>query len=186
MDTFCGNQRKKQARKKLPVNLYPSKETHDHPSLTEEGVSQSFFYMWRCVVALAHADGVVRKEERDYLNDVFRNMPLTKEQYQTLLHDLEIPENINDFYKYIEEPEDRAQLVYFARILAFKDGEFHPTEQVLIEKLNIKATENIDMKRVSDDVQAYIANKMGEHGKDLENKTSGSLFETFTHWLGRD
>ncbi len=146
--------------------------------------------MWRCVVALAHADGIFRKQERDYLRQVFERMSLSNEQYQTLVADMSMPQNINDFFKYIEKPEHRSQLVYFARILAFKDGEFHPSEKILIEKLNIKVNEGIDTNKIKEDVRLYIDKKMhghGEHLSSLEDQDGHShLFGAFLHWLGLD
>lgn len=146
--------------------------------------------MWRCVVALAHADGIVKQQEREYLNQTFSNMPLSDAQYQTLVEDMSTPQNINDFFKYIEKPEHRAQMIYFARILAFKDGEFHPNEKMLMEKLNIKVTEEIDIDKIRADVKLYIEGKMYKHGEHLitlkDQDGHSHLFGTFMDWLGLD
>ena len=43
---------------------------------SDQNLSASMFYMWRCVIAVAHAhaDGQVTDKERAYLNNVFSNM----------------------------------------------------------------------------------------------------------------
>ena len=46
-----------------------------HETLIQtEKFNQNKFYMWRCITAMAHADGIVHEDEKTYLEKIFSNM----------------------------------------------------------------------------------------------------------------
>lgn len=100
--------------------------------------SESKFYMWRAIIVMAHADGVLHQSEADYLKTLFAKMhelnDITEAQYKTLVDDLATPGDIDVITSQIKDPAFQAQLTYFARLLAFKDGQLHPSEEMLLKK----------------------------------------------------
>jgi len=109
-----------------------------------KSISESKFQMWRAVVAMAHADGRVSKEERDFIHSYFKSLNLSDEQKEQLQRELDEKADFDAILPLISEPADRAQVVHFSRVLCYRDGEFHPTEQNLLEKLNSNAMSKVD------------------------------------------
>ncbi len=143
--------------------------------------STSKFYMWRCVTAMAHADGMVHEAEETYLNRIFLNMRervgMPEEYYETLCSDLSTPQNVEDFLPHINDPVYRGQVVYFARLLAFKDGEMHPSEEQLLAKLHAVVTEGLDMEAIRKTVHENVQKELvlQEIESDATRPTTGLI-----------
>ncbi len=135
-----------------------------------EPVGHNMLTMWRCIIAVAHADGVVSPAERSYLTNVFQKMEerrgLTAEQKHILLADIEQPQDIAVLLPQINDPVYRAQLIDFARVLAYKDG-LHPSEDVLLKKLHANVLNHVDLDRVKAQVQGAVAADMRHHDVKL-------------------
>lgn len=127
------------------------------------------FYMWRCVIALAHADGMVQQGERDYLSRIFGNMNLSDEQRRIFHADMAEAQDIAQLLTHINEPEWRGQLVYFAGLLARADGVLDPQEDHLLKKLRADQMSSLDMDQIRADVKKAVANEMFQH--DLKMST---------------
>ncbi|MEM7618637.1 MAG: hypothetical protein AAF244_04560, partial [Pseudomonadota bacterium] len=67
-------------------------------------VSTSKFYMMRCLVTMAHADGVFCDEERAYMDGFLERLPFTDEQRETLLTDYEHPQPLEELMPHINDP----------------------------------------------------------------------------------
>lgn len=136
-----------------------------HPTLQQpkKPVGTSQFYMWRCVVAIAHADGAVQAEERSYLERIFNNMALTEEQKATFAGDLAAPQDIAGLLPHINEPEWRGQLIYFAGLLARADGVLDLSEDVLLKKLHADQMASLDMEQIRADVKKAVDSEMFRH-----------------------
>jgi len=134
---------------------------------TGQNLSHDMFYMWRCVIALAHADGKVVPEERAYLDKVFSNMDrayaLTAEQKKTFADDLEAAQDIWALLRHINNPAVRGQLIYFCGLLARADGHEHPSEESIIKKLRAEQMASIDMEAVRGHVKEAVADEMFRH-----------------------
>lgn len=136
-----------------------------HESLQQQKkpVGTSQFYMWRCVVAIAHADGMVQAEEREYLNRIFGRMGLTADQRETFRQDIAAPQDIAALLAHINEPEWRGQLIYFAGLLARADGVLAPSEDQLIKKLHAGQMASLDMDQIRADVKKAVGDEMFQH-----------------------
>jgi uncharacterized membrane protein YebE (DUF533 family) len=149
---------------------------HESLQQKKQPVGTSQFYMWRCVVALAHADGMVNAGERDYLNAVFGRMGLTPEQKAVLQGDMAAAQDIGQLLTHINEPEWRGQLVYFAGLLARADGTLDPQEDHLLKKLRADQMSGLDMEQIRADVKKAVANEMFRHDlKMSELRPQGGL-----------
>jgi len=136
----------------------------------EKAVSTSKLYMLRCVIAMAHADGIVTDAEKAYIAGIMNHLPLTDEQRRTLEGDLVKSQKVEDMLRYINDPVYRGQVVDFARIMAFKDGHLDPSEEILLKKLNAYALDGVDLAAVKKAVHESVAREMQaydlKHGAD--------------------
>lgn len=137
------------------------------------------FNMWRCIVAMAHADNIVMEDEKEYLKNIFDKMKdntdMAEEHYQILLEDIETPQNVDHLMADLNAPECQSQVVYFARVLAHKDGNLHPTEAQLIEKLRANALEGKNLEEIKKQVASNIQEEMVaiELEGDSQRETTG-------------
>ena len=130
-------------------------------------VSESRFYMWRAIFAMAHADGVVTEEESDFLHEYLANVNFTKDQVAELKKDLKYPQDVGAMFSKISEQSDRAQFFYFARLLAWCDGDFDEQEKIILDKLRSSHIANIDIDLISKSVResaALVAADISEKG----------------------
>lgn len=137
-------------------------------SLNKVPISKSHFYMLRCLIAMAHADDVFHEDEREYIEGMMNNLSLSVERIATLRKDMKTPEDIDALYSEIEEPRFRAQLIYFARIMAHKDGVLDPSEEELLERLNRYSLNAIDLEAVSDQIKGAVHADMLAHDISIE------------------
>ncbi|MCB1529907.1 MAG: TerB family tellurite resistance protein [Rhodospirillales bacterium] len=100
-----------------------------------EGLSNSRFYMWRAVVAMAHADGVVTPQEIHFLQDSVKDIEMSEGQIQVLMADLGTPQDIYMMFSQITDPRDKKDFFKFARVLSWSDGDFDAQEKHIVETL---------------------------------------------------
>lgn len=144
---------------------------------SKKSLSTSAFYMWRCLVALAHADGKLQKEELDYFEKVFDNLPryyaLTQAQRDAFANDLYTPQDIDALFSHINDPEARAVLIGFAEDLALIDGNLHPNEKDILQKLHLKNPRAYDTEELLGDIRRDI-----EKNRLLWEKERAAMRET--------
>jgi len=142
-----------------------------------KGVSESEFYMWRAIFALAHADHVVTDEERSFMTKNLAVISFSAEQRDVLTQDIETAQNISDMFLKIEDQEFRSRFFYYARMLMWSDGDFAAQEQKIITELgrahykmvdfgkmiekNQFELEDQEKKWIAEDVSAVRTNKAG-------------------------
>lgn len=100
-----------------------------------EGLSESRFYMWRAVVAMVHADGVVTPHEVSFVNDYIHDVGLSKEQLEMIAQDLQTPQDVYDMYAHIDSKDDKTDFFALARALSWCDGDYDDQEQLIIDRL---------------------------------------------------
>lgn len=149
------------------------------------GVSKSKFYMLRCLIAMAHADGIFHHDEREYIESMMSKLPLSKEQIAVLHGDMVNEQRPDELFAQIEEPKYRGQVVYFARLMAFKDGVVDPSEEDLLKHLHGRSTENLDMEKIRSNVKKSVQEEMAKHditidgGQLSKDGEKVSLFQWF-------
>jgi len=112
----------------------------------EQGVSDSHFYMWRTLFAIAHVDDLVSNEETRFMAEAFEEVPFSNTQRQILETDVRVAQDIESLFEKITDANDRAAFFARARTLVHIDGEYGGEEQAIMLKLtqsNIEKT-NID------------------------------------------
>lgn len=103
--------------------------------ILKTGVTESRFYMWRTILAIAHADHIVTVEEINFLSNLFRMDKLSSGQQEMLMRDIEHPQNAEKMFRCITSPADRSDFFEYAQEIAYCDNNFHPLERKLINHL---------------------------------------------------
>lgn len=99
------------------------------------GISESQFYMWRTLFAMAHADNVITDEEIRFMAEALEDVPFSKEQREILNRDIKEPQDIVAMFAGISDQGDQARFFDFARELVWCDGEYGLDEQHIMLKL---------------------------------------------------
>lgn len=156
----------------------------------QNDVGTSQFNMFRCVIAMAHADHIITDEEQAYVMGFVQKLPFTEEQKSTLLADLKEKQDMRALLSHINDPKYRGQLVYFARLLAYKDGNLHPEEDELLQYFKAAITENIDMEGIRASVNEEVQRELilQEIKTDSGRPDTGfsGLFDRFMLFCGID
>lgn len=100
-----------------------------------EGVNESRFNMWRAVVAMVHADGVVTPHELTFVNNHIRDINLSEGQWGVLGADLQTPQDTYAMFAQISEQQDKRDFFALARALSWCDGDFDDQEKLIIKHL---------------------------------------------------
>ncbi|GJL85294.1 MAG: hypothetical protein DHS20C02_10690 [Micavibrio sp.] len=166
------------------VSMKKVKKSGEH-QMTEQ-VSQCRFYMWRTVVALAHADHVVTQEERDFIENYLNNVPFSDEQKETLRADLEHAQDVDEMFDEITEASDRAEFFEFARMMVWCDGNYDAQEEKLFEYLKDSQMSRVNMgamQELAQETRKTERLRRDVEDEELRERVKG-LFPLlrFYHW----
>jgi hypothetical protein len=98
-------------------------------------VSESQFYMWRTVFAMAHADNIVTDEEIRFMAEALVDGGFSPEQRKVLEQDIKEPQDVFKMFGGISDAKDRSKFFMFARSMVYADGNYGPDEQNLMLQL---------------------------------------------------
>ena len=104
---------------------------HSKGESATDGVTNSRFYMWRAVVAMVHADGVVTPHEVTFVNDYIYDIDLSKEQLAVIGQDLQTPQDVYGMFSRITDKQDKKDFFALARALSWCDGDYDGQEKRL-------------------------------------------------------
>lgn len=121
-----------------------------------DGASDSRFYMWRAVFAMAHADNVVTDDEKKYLRGILAREPFSEEQRRILEQDMELPQDVADMFIKVDDQNDRSQFFYHARMLVWSDGDFGEQEQKIIMRLKQTHVRTVDFDQIIKDLNLSL------------------------------
>ena len=168
--------------------------TPAQPQLSGQPISNSTFYMWRCVIAVAHADGVVHDAERAYIKKIIANMDrvygLTPEQKATFASDLDSSQSqsIPELLSHINEPACRGQLIYFGGLMARAGGVPDPREEDILKKLRIDQMASLNMAEINAHVKEAVNDEMFRHDLAMQEihpqRGLFSVLDRFLSWQG--
>ncbi len=103
--------------------------------MTNQTVSDSRFYMWRAVIAMVHADGVVTPHETAFIQDSIKDLGLSQKQIEILSDDLQTPQDSYIMFSKITDPEDKEDYFSLARAIGWSDGNFDKQEKLILKNL---------------------------------------------------
>ena len=134
----------------------------------EKGISESRFYMWRAVVAMMHADHVIKPHEINFILESTRDVPMDEAQRATLKADLTDAPSIDTMFAGITSPRDREDFFHLARALAWSDGHFDEREEEFLRRLQA-APLVMQMKEIFNQFQQEFMVYAKTGGGDLNN-----------------
>ena len=108
-------------------------------------VSNSEYYMWRTVVATAHADNKLTNEEIRFLAEKLEDISFTTEQNAQLVADIKKPQDVVEMFKGITDVQDQARFFNVARELVWIDGDYGEAEQTVMLKLKKAHVATVDI-----------------------------------------
>lgn len=159
----------------------------------EEVRAQSRFFMIRCLIAIAHIDKVMHPAEEVYLWALINHLNFDDEQLDTIRKAFREPEDISLLAPKIVVPKKKLQLMYFARILAFKDEALHVDEIDILQRLERFFKDDFDMKEISTKTEAFLKkHKYMKSSNEFGIERAGyvvpwfQLFDEFMLDLGLD
>lgn len=123
----------------------------------KEPVSESRFYMWRAVFAMAHADDMITDEERKFMLKAIEEHNFSDFQKDILLNDIENKQDIASMFSFVTEQEDKSKFFYYARILCWSDGDFDAQEQEVLTRLKRSYIEGVDFEKMMQNVEFELA-----------------------------
>ena len=140
------------------------------------GISESRFYMWRAVVAMVHADGVVTPHELSFINDHIRQINLSPEQIKIVGEDLQTPQDVYDMFARIFENQDKRDFFALARALSWCDGDFANQEKHIIKHLE-NAIQDNQMRNILDESREIMNEvELSQNQWKFKTERSKSLF----------
>lgn len=100
---------------------------------------ESYFNLWRTLVAITHVDNVVTLEERDKIREFLAHARLDEDQVKVLEEDLNSKSSPEEFIEKITVPSHLAQLHHLANVI-FQSDQLDYREDVFLKKIeeNIK------------------------------------------------
>ena len=138
--------------------------------LPPKAVTDSQFYMWRTLFAVAHADDVVTDEEVRFMVEALEDIAFSPSQRAILNADMKDGQDIEEMFRGITDVKDQAAFFKFARELVHIDGEFDPKEQAVIMKLQREHMQNTNLGDLVGNVRMDLV-----HDDLPEFKKSGKL-----------
>ena len=127
-----------------------------------EGLSQSSFYKWRCLIALASVDAKLDPEEIKFFSSELGKLHdegITEEQMKVLSDDLRNPKQPEVFFVRIDDVYDKIDLVRMAYFLFNSDSVFETRERQVYDYLLEQVSEKIDLTKEELDRLAKIEHK---------------------------
>lgn len=121
--------------------------------MSEHIVSESRFYMWRAVFAMAHVDGKVSADEIVFATRYLDKAPFTEAQKDILREDLQAPQGVGEMLMHVTELSDQADFFQFSHMLAWKDGDYSAQEEKLITRLNAEQMQRFNKEEVARNIR---------------------------------
>ncbi len=100
-------------------------------------LNASRFNLWRAVVAMIHADGVIKPHEVNFIVEQTRDLPLSINQRGLLMEDINTPKDMKALFREITHPQDRKDFFRLARAIAWADGHYDEREEKLLTSLGL-------------------------------------------------
>lgn len=142
-------------------------------------VTDSQFYMWRAIFALAHADEVVSPEELRFMSETLEDIPFSEEQSAVLHNDAKDEQSVEAMFRKITDPVDQAEFFKFASKLAHIDGDFGAEEQEVMLRVKQLHLANVDIDELVGKVElSFDEDNIADEAPDFKEAVT-SYRQTF-------
>ena len=151
--------------------------------MPQPAMNESRFYMWRAVFALAHADGVVTQQERDFIEGYIGRLPLSDEQKEIMRADLQTPQSINEMLIGVRDKNDHADFFQFAQMIIWCDGDQAEQEKAIIDRLMSEQMNKFNKAEIAEGLrQGRMAAELRRSLEDEEFKKQAANTGLFAGW----
>lgn len=130
--------------------------------MSKKELTESQFYMWRTLFALAHVDGVVRGEEVRFMAETLEDVPFSDIQRAILNDDIKHAQNVEAMFRGITDVRDQAAFFKYARTLVHIDGDYDRAEQAIMLRLQEIHLQHADMDSLIGAIQMELEDE-GEY-----------------------
>jgi len=120
-----------------------------------KGISQSRFNMWRAVVAMIHADSIVKPHEINFILESTKDLPLSGEQRRLINLDMAVSADIAEIFAGITNPRDKQDFFHLARAVCWSDGDFDAREQSMLHRMSFLLTAKSDRSMMSASLRSF-------------------------------
>lgn len=127
-------------------------------------LSKSRFAMWRAVIAMMHADSVVKPHEVNFVLRHIEGLPLSGEQHDVLMKDIQSPISVEKMFYAITNEDDKEDFFHLARALAWADGDFDMMEEDILNRLGGVQVDEVNLsivQKTRDDFSLYMKDHTG-------------------------
>jgi len=100
-----------------------------------QDLSKSRFNMWRAVIAVIHADQVVRPHEINFVLENLDKVEMSPMQREMLVDDLSSPFDLMTAFAGITREKDREDFFHLAAAAAWSDGDMNAQESKVLKTL---------------------------------------------------
>lgn len=125
-------------------------------------MNDSRFAMWRAVVAMVHADGIVTPHEVSFVNEQVKDLNLSKEQLKQLSDDFKEPQDIANLFSQIKTDIDKRDFFALARALSWCDGDFADQEAHIINVLEKRHLAESDISLLTQSRESMAEVELGD------------------------
>ncbi len=141
---------------------------------SRENLGNNQFYMWRAVIAIAHAhaDHNLRPEERAYLEKTLSTLAehytVSAEQKKIFAGDMETAQNVYDLMRNINDPECRSSVIQFGQVLVWSGGHPDSEEEAILDKLTHDQMSSLDVEKLRVEINGNISGSRQQNIEELK------------------
>lgn len=147
------------------------------------GVSESQFYMWRTVFAMAHADNVVTDEEIRFMAEALVDGGFSPEQRKVLEQDIKEPQDVFKMFGGISNPKDRSKFFMFARSMVYADGNYGPDEQHMMLQLKEIHMRDVNVDELIGSVEMQFEDEPKKQAANAPEKDVRGILSAFKKFI---
>lgn len=149
-----------------------------------KGISDSRMFMWRAVIAMVHADGVVTPHELAFVQDSIKDIGMSPEQLKIISHDLQTPQDSYEMFSQIQSPLDKKDYFALARAVSWCDGDLDKQEQLILKNLEKMHINEEEMKLLDQSRQAMHEVELYDNQWNLKTKEGQkTMFGFFSRFV---
>lgn len=150
-------------------------------------VSESQFYMWRTLFALAHVDRYVSNDELRFMVEALEDVPFLEDQITILKQDIKEPQDVFEMYQNIKDDTDRIEFFRFAHDMVWADGDFGPEEQKIMLKLQEEQVRRTDVSDLVGKVKLTLEGELDfDAPRSPRKKDTKKIIHSFRERFLRD
>lgn len=109
-----------------------------------KAMGASRFAMWRAVIAMVHADGIVTPHEVSFVNEQIKDLEFSDNQLKQMSDDFKTPQDVYTMFAQVNDKQDKRDFFMLARALSWCDGDLAEQEAHIIAVLESQELANED------------------------------------------